>query len=79
MKHLGFRVTGTSPRTELRYADDFEVVSAAQECARYLDARGWGDVKCYEVIDRGAAAWVERFEHKKIDWRAQPVTTGETK
>lgn len=64
--HLGFRVSGRETWQHGTVCDDFEILAAARDCARLLDARGWVDVKLIELRDDLVMA--ERVE-LGLEWR----------
>lgn len=64
--HLGFLVRGRETWQHGTVTDCFELLTAARDCARLLDARGWVDVKLIELRDDLVMA--ERVE-LGLEWR----------
>lgn len=72
---LGFIARGTTPgcisRRPQTLEDRFELRAAAIECAHKMEARGYSDIKCFEVRRRhGLFHGDGNEEHIPIKWRS---------
>jgi hypothetical protein len=70
-KHIGFRVMAWSPPPcNDPEVENFEIRDAAIECANLLDAKGWTNVRCVQVLSRiKQFEFDESEEFVEIEWQ----------